>query len=58
MIKKEQLERIVEHLQELGKVAVSRDIDLKYLQFRLEELGYKTRIIETDRTYLELIKSE
>ncbi len=57
----ENLEKLIEHLQEMGKVALTFDVNIKELQKKLSEKGYDTIIESTDRVYLVLqnsLKSE
>lgn len=49
-------DKIIEHLQEMGKVCVDSIKHVKALMVRLQDRGYPTQFIVTDRDYLVLDK--
>lgn len=48
------IELAIEHLQEMGKVCVDNVKHVKALQVELQNRGYSTQRINTDRDYLVL----
>lgn len=48
------IETMIEHLQEMGKVEIG-NCDIEELQESLEERGYITEVQESDRNYLVLV---
>lgn len=50
------IELAIEHLQEMGKVCVDNVKHVKALQVELQNRGYSTQRINTDRDYLALDK--
>ena len=49
------VETMIEHLQEMNKVAITEDIDITLVQEYLKKQGYETVFESTDRDYLVLV---
>jgi len=48
----ESIEKVIEHLQEIGKVVVNGVENVVSLQEELRQKGYNTTFVSTDNDYL------